>query len=217
MKRLALALACFIAIGVAIVFYGARPALGTNPPSDSMVKVMTETGHGSGVHIGGGLVLTAEHVVQDLKSVRLKLTNSQIIRADVLWTSPASDVALVRAEYPHRMASARVDCRPLVVGEEISIYGNPLNVDAMRTYGRVGGLPARLASGPASPRSTHPLPPVTPVALSSTRTAILWAFWWEPHSPGWGSARPLSAYPISCRQGPSANFWRVADPCPPLR
>ena len=140
MQRLFLCLVA-VAIGTAAVLYGTRPVLGTNPPSESMVKVLVGTGHGSGVHIGNGLARGAALVVDDVKSVRLKLTNSQIVSGEVLWASKGRDVALIRADYPHRMAATNLECRPLMVGEDISIYGNPLSVDAMRTFGRVGGQP----------------------------------------------------------------------------
>ena len=135
---------------------GPSSSVASTSPAESMVKVLVNGGHGSGVHIGNGLVLTAAHVVVGATGVTVKLSDGQILKGDVQWAAKAQDVALIRVEHPERMGVANLECRDMVIGEEITVYGNPLNIDYMRTYGRVGG----------APRSASPWESVIPSDIS---------------------------------------------------
>ncbi len=104
----------------------------------STVKVELDKGHGSGVHIGDGLILTAAHVAREGAAVRLKLDDGTYRDAEVLWSSTASDIALLRTS-PDGLQSSPLSCAPLKVGQEVTARGNPLSVEFITTYGHIVG------------------------------------------------------------------------------
>ncbi|MGF9567410.1 serine protease [Neorhizobium sp. BT27B] len=104
------------------------------------VKVVTKTGHGSGVHIGTGFVLTAAHVARDVKSVQLVTKDGQSRQADVLWINNEYDIALLRTS-PAMLPAAHLDCGRMDVGAVIEAMGNPLVVDFVSAYGNIAGDP----------------------------------------------------------------------------
>lgn len=122
----------------------ASPAGGDAPEqAGPVVRVMVGNGHGSGVHIGNGYVLTAEHVVaRSLKApkdkplpVAIRADDGSEVTGQVLWASAQYDVALVKV---HSAAGAAdLACRPLVIGETVMAYGNPLTLQWARSWGRV--------------------------------------------------------------------------------
>src|SRR5690606_30707311 len=63
------------------------------PIYESVVKVRTNTGHGSGVHIGGGKFLTAAHVTDGAKELHIRTPDGKERDAELLWSSPAYDVS----------------------------------------------------------------------------------------------------------------------------
>jgi len=74
----------------------------------SVVMVSDANGHGSGVYIGNGLVLTAAHVVGDSKTVTLH--SDRDLPGEVLWSNKKYDLALVRFSVTvPDMPAARLD------------------------------------------------------------------------------------------------------------
>lgn len=81
----------------------------TEPEGSSVVKVIVGNGHGSGVNIGDGYIVTAAHVVGNEKVVRVKGRWPFAIfetDAEVLWSNPAYDVALLRIGGAHGLVPA---------------------------------------------------------------------------------------------------------------
>ena len=114
-------------------------AVAAAPDTDTAtVKVILSSGHGSGVHIGGGFVLTAAHVTGDEKSVQLKTKDGQLRQADVLWVNKTYDIALLRTS-PATLGSARLSCRVADPGEPITGIGNPINVEFVKAFGKIAG------------------------------------------------------------------------------
>lgn len=108
------------------------------PSTDSAtVKVVVGNGHGSGVHIGGGLYLTAAHVVGDEKLVRLKTDRGNEASAHVMWVAKAYDVALVSADTNLPAKPATLNCAEVYVGQRVTAAGNPLNLEFITSYGTV--------------------------------------------------------------------------------
>lgn len=110
----------------------------TSPPQAiSTVFVETTTGHGSGVHIGRGYILTAAHVVDAEPMVKIRDTLNRTVPGAVLWVNKAYDLALVLIDKPV-MDATPLNCavRPKV-GDEISAIGNPMNLLFVHTWGRV--------------------------------------------------------------------------------
>lgn len=129
------------ALGAAIVFYA--PTAGSvappAPPTASYsVKLIGSNGHGSGTHIGGGYILTAAHVVDGAKSMKLKTSNGRFRYARVLWTNAQYDVALLRTG-EEGMATAHLSCAVLHEGDLIRADGNPLNIEFVSSSGKISG------------------------------------------------------------------------------
>lgn len=104
-------------------------------------------GSGSGFVIDAdGFILTNHHVVAGADRVTVTLSDGRALRADIVGTDPAIDVALlrVRAESPLPVAPLG-DSDALRVGEWVSAIGNPLGVYAhSMTVGVVSFLGRKL-------------------------------------------------------------------------
>jgi S1-C subfamily serine protease len=109
------------------------------------VKVVLPKGHGSGVHIGNGFVLTAAHVAGDASTVELKSKDGKKRQADVLWINKAYDIALLRTS-PEMLPAARLSCETVKAGTAIEVIGNPLSVEFVTAYGKIAG--AARTAGP---------------------------------------------------------------------
>ncbi|WP_164903167.1 S1 family peptidase [Rhizobium leguminosarum] len=144
-------LGCIVAATAAIlfgsvyVFAGEPQVIQTTviqvPPTtseDSVVMVNLADGHGSGVHIGNGLVVTAAHVADGTKPIKIKSSDGAEADAEVLWANKAYDVALLstKGKIP---GSAEIDCRAPKLGDEIQAAGNPLNLEFVSSFGRIAG------------------------------------------------------------------------------
>lgn len=104
------------------------------------VKIQLENGHGSGVHIGDGFIVTAAHVVGDAKEVQMKAKGGENRKADVLWVNKAYDIALLRTSSAG-LGTAHLSCRPVKGGDPIVSYGNPLKIEFVAAYGKIAGEP----------------------------------------------------------------------------
>lgn len=115
-----------------------RSAPAAAPTAAATVLVDTNSGHGSGVHIGNGLYITAAHVTKDAEHLTVKLDTGEDFPAEVLWANEAYDVALIKTR-PPGAAAARLDCAApeLATGTIIEIIGNPLGLRNIHTWGRV--------------------------------------------------------------------------------
>lgn len=102
------------------------------------VKIVVNDGHGSGVHIGDGFIVTAAHVVGDAKEVQLKPKGGALRKADVLWVNKASDIALLRTS-SDGLGVAKLACHAVKVGDPIVAYGNPLKIEFVAAYGKIAG------------------------------------------------------------------------------
>ncbi len=138
-----------LAIALSSAAYFAAPTVAayTAPPSTdtATVKVILKNGHGSGVHIGNGFVLTAAHVTGDTATVELKTKDGKTRPADVLWVNKTYDIALLRTS-PEILPAAHLDCRLVSDGTIIEAVGNLQKIEFVSAYGRIAGEPR--AQGP---------------------------------------------------------------------
>ena len=118
----------------------------TTSHAEPMVKIIVADGHGSGFHIGNGYVVTAAHVVGGQTKVDVLDSEHITSKADVLWVSAASDVALLKMQGDHLPNAAKLSCRTPAFGEAVQARGNPLNLDFVSTWGRIAG--GALSFGP---------------------------------------------------------------------
>jgi S1-C subfamily serine protease len=131
----------FFAIGVAFFLTVAAHSVTYRQPSaGATVMVVTESEHGSGVHIGNGYILTATHVIGDkAKSATLKTDKGIKLDSTVLWSSADYDVALLRIADPKALKSVPLSCRTPPVGEHVSVEGSPMRLEFQTTWGRIAG------------------------------------------------------------------------------
>lgn len=131
--------ACAVVLGLLLLMSRpAAPAVPVTPRASSTVIISNDEGHGSGVHIGHGFILTAAHVVENRASMQVTDDRGRVQTGTVLWANKAYDVALIRIDRNETLASSRLDCAThLAIGDEISAFGNPLNLKFIRTWGRV--------------------------------------------------------------------------------
>lgn len=90
----------------------------------STIRIETDSKVASGVHIGNGFILTAQHVVEKSAEITFLLDNSSTIHtAKVLWANYDYDVALIHAPMED-VASSELSCRTPSVGEPVTAIGN---------------------------------------------------------------------------------------------
>jgi serine protease Do len=97
-------------------------------------------GLGSGVLISAdGKVLTAAHVVQTADAVAVEFPGDVLIKATILASDPAADVALLQVErVPAGVQAAMLgDSDKAEVGDEIFIVGAPFGMSHTLTVGHV--------------------------------------------------------------------------------
>jgi serine protease Do len=107
------------------------------------------SGHGSGVHIGNGFILTANHVVDDAEKIEIETSDGKKITPELLWTNKKYDVALLRVEDAD-MASRELRCSPAIEGEAVWSLASPYDASFITVHGRVAGVP-RAIGGMTAP------------------------------------------------------------------
>lgn len=114
-------------------------ACASPPTKDATVKITRDNGHGSGVHIGNGLVLTAAHVAAGGGLV-VQTQDGAEYEAKTLWTAGVADVALIKIDYDG-LPSAVLDCDVQESGTEITSWGNPMSLEFVSSTGVIAGEP----------------------------------------------------------------------------
>jgi putative serine protease PepD len=113
-------------------------------PSVVELKVTTTQGEqiGSGVIIDAqGDIVTNTHVVSGAQSITVVLSNGRTEQGQLIGTSAANDLAVVRiAPYAHMVVSQLGDSSKLVVGQDVIAVGNPLGITETASEGIVSAL-----------------------------------------------------------------------------
>lgn len=128
--------ACCVTIAVT------KPSPATAPVTraTSVVQVNINGGHGSGVHLGNGFVLTAAHVTENDPTGTVTDTTGLKLKYEVLWVNKTYDLSLIRVEFGGNwLGTSSLTCRHASVGEPVEIVGNPLDLGNIHTWGRVSG------------------------------------------------------------------------------
>ena len=121
--------------------YGAEDA--PDPPRDLDVP---HQGSGSGFVIDRqGFILTNYHVIQDADRITVTLADGRALKADVVGTDPAIDVALIKVTGAGALDAAVLgDSDELRVGEWVCAIGNPLGYVHSVTVGVVSFIGRKL-------------------------------------------------------------------------
>lgn len=125
--------------------YALLPPTSSPATEAATVKIVMQNGHGSGVHIGDGFIVTAAHVIGQSKDAQVKSKDGVTRKADVLWVNTAYDIALLRTSSAG-LGTAHLSCGSAKAGDPITAYGNPLGIEFVAAYGKIAGDPR--ASGP---------------------------------------------------------------------
>lgn len=113
-------------------------ALAAKPPATSVVKLIMKDGHGSGVGIGGGFIVTAAHVAADgILWVQNSLGEQQ--KAETLWINKEYDIALLKLSKPEAVGVSNLSCRAPRIGEPITAVGSPLRTEFTTYWGHANG------------------------------------------------------------------------------
>lgn len=129
------------AANIGIISAAAPPPL----MASAFLKVKDPLGHGSGVHIGNGYVLTAAHVVQTNKTMTVIDSEHREMAGEVLWSNTEYDVALIRLPGARYVASAPLSCAANFVHQRVTVYGNPIDLEFVFTDGQVSGTARKWA------------------------------------------------------------------------
>lgn len=108
-------------------------------PDSPVVKIVLPMGHGSGVHLGNGYILTANHVVKVTGDIKIKTTSGRLIKAEVLWGNEPYDIAMIRVGSFDNLAASKLSCREPFVGEVLKAKGAPSDLEFMTTIGFTAG------------------------------------------------------------------------------
>lgn len=129
---------------LALLLTGCATTPVSAPHPNSGVKIIVGNGHGSGVYIGKGIVLTSAHVVQDKAEVTLKSAKGGWQQGAVLWKSTKYDVAAIQPFNPLVYDIAPLSCAEPKAGEYAVAYGSPLLDEFLYLQGSVAGKPVRM-------------------------------------------------------------------------
>jgi S1-C subfamily serine protease len=120
-----------LAIGYLVFSANDRPA--ASPLLSPHIKVQTAVAHGSATHIGGGLFVTAAHVVGSSKAVTTGPTS-----LEVLWANKTYDIALLRGPL-NDFGALPLLCVTPHPGETAYAYGNPMDLEGIATQVQIAG------------------------------------------------------------------------------
>lgn len=129
--------AALIGVLIIILPHLPRPATASAPLAGPVVIVSDDVGgHGSGVHIGNGYILTAAHVVEQYPTMNITDDRGEKRTGAVLWSNKTYDVALIQVD-DAPLETSRLACHaPMTIGAWQAV-GNPLNLQFVHLWGRV--------------------------------------------------------------------------------
>src|SRR3984957_14098763 len=91
---------------------------------------------GSGVVISSdGYILTNNHVVQNARTIQIKLTDNRTFSGKVIGTDPATDVALVKVDADNLQPITFADSDQAEVGDVVLAVGDPFGIGQTVTEG----------------------------------------------------------------------------------
>src|ERR1700751_403991 len=91
---------------------------------------------GSGIIISSdGYILTNNHVVQNARTIQVKLTDNRTFSGKVIGTDPATDVALVKIDADNLQPITFADSDQAQVGDVVLAVGDPFGIGQTVTEG----------------------------------------------------------------------------------
>jgi len=114
------------------------PALPPVALAGASVLIEAGGGTGSGVHIGNGYILTANHVIDGATTIAVKTDDGRSLTPELMWSNKAYDIALLRLD-PDGISSRDLRCTDPLRGDSVWSLGNPLGLRFVAFYGHVSG------------------------------------------------------------------------------
>jgi S1-C subfamily serine protease len=106
-----------------------------------VVGVEQHRGQASGVVLSAdGYVLTNAHVVHAMRQPRIRLSGSEVVKAEIVGVDPRTDLAVLRAEARDLAPLTLRPDRPPGVGHLVVAIGNPLGFERSVSVGVVSAL-----------------------------------------------------------------------------
>lgn len=100
-----------------------------------------ETLMGSGFIVSSdGLIMTNNHVVKDMKDIKVTLPGKRDYKAKLIGADPESDIALIKIDAKDLPTVAWGDSSKLHVGEIVVAVGNPFGLSGTVTKGIVSAM-----------------------------------------------------------------------------
>jgi S1-C subfamily serine protease len=96
---------------------------------DSIVKIKSANGTGSGFFVDSNLVLTSQHVVGIQTSVEITDYNGDHYDADIYWIDERNDLALLEVKDYLSPSTLSFSDESLTIGDTVYTIGNPENLD----------------------------------------------------------------------------------------
>ena len=103
-------------------------------------RVQMSAGSGVIIDAGRGLVVSNNHVVQGADEIMVTLKDRRRVRAQLVGSDPATDIALLRIGADNLTALPIGDSDQLKVGDFVAAIGNPFGLGQTVTAGIVSAL-----------------------------------------------------------------------------
>jgi S1-C subfamily serine protease len=134
--------AVLAAIIFTLTFLGTAQADILDTVRKQTVEVLTEKGLGTGIVIDNDTVLTAHHVVDEEKNVKVLLAEGDDwpAMAKVIRNAPELDLAVLRLKEPSHIPPVVINCDVLRWGEPVFIVGFPLGLPWVLTHGYIASM-----------------------------------------------------------------------------
>ena len=113
-----------------------------NIPEQQQSKKRNRSGLGSGVIIDSkkGYIITNNHVVAKAKDIKVKLHDGRELKATLVGSDPASDIAVIKIIANNLTSLKFSDSEKLRVGDFVVAIGNPFGIGQTVTSGIVSAL-----------------------------------------------------------------------------
>ena len=113
-----------------------------NIPDQQKSKKRNRSGLGSGVIIDSkkGYIITNNHVIAKAKDIKVKLHDGREIKATLVGSDPASDIAVIKIIANNLTSLDFSDSEKLRVGDFVVAIGNPFGIGQTVTSGIVSAL-----------------------------------------------------------------------------
>jgi Do/DeqQ family serine protease len=117
-----------------------RRFFGDNAPG--VPRGRSQSSLGSGVIVdGSGLVITNNHVIENMNEVKVALADRREFEADILLRDPRTDIAVLKLKDATNLQAVELgDSEALQVGDIVLAIGNPFGVGQTVTQGIVSAL-----------------------------------------------------------------------------